>query len=227
MGNTHITTALDPAKLKLRMFCEDIIRTNRPVEALLRLGMETDRHSAVIAANRLKSTQYVKDTLLELAKRMVEKGRADANAILAALENIGMVDPVHLHDEQTGANLSIHDIPEHVRRCIEQYDIIKTATSKEGEFEYSITRVKFAPRTPALKVLAEAKGLLASLVVNNYHVSTSREEVAEKMKHFLDTQEVTFVGLLSMLVPRVLIQRLIDGDESAKVEAQAMLVEVK
>lgn len=206
-----------PNQQRERLALEHYHATGRSGDAMLFAGLASDPVTARIQGNNLVTKPNAKVYLARLAKQRLETGRSSIHRIRGEMETIAFSDMARYFDEE-GNLKPIQDLDPMLSRAIASVKV-RRVKPEEGEESCEVIELKLYDKKGMLEHLSEIEGMIQRLTVN-VNLPPPVEEVKAKLEHWMQTQ-----GLVMMT--RSLVQRLIDGDESAKVEAQAMLVEVK
>lgn len=111
-------------------------------------------------ASRLLSSAKVQAYLESELERLTKKVKLEQERVLQEIANVAFCDPAELINE-AGELKPLHELPLHVRCCIQSLDVVTRTYGEDGaEIEY-IHKIKFHPKMQALDMAMKYFGAYA------------------------------------------------------------------
>jgi phage terminase small subunit len=131
-------------------YCIDFHQTN----AAIRAGYPAK--SAAVVASKLLNSAKIQARIAEIRANASAKTGISLERILDQLGAMAHVDPAEMYHPVTGDLLPIHEMPEHVRRCIQSIEVdeIEVNGMKLGVTK----KIKLAPREKAADMIMKHLG---------------------------------------------------------------------
>jgi phage terminase small subunit len=131
-------------------YCIDFHQTN----AAIRAGYPPK--GAAVSATRLLKSAKILARIAELRAHASAKTGVSLERILDQLGAMAHVDPAEMYHPVTGDLLPIHEMPEHVRRCIQSIEVDEIEVNG---IKLGVTKkIKLAPREKAADMIMKHLG---------------------------------------------------------------------
>jgi phage terminase small subunit len=131
-------------------WCVDFHGTN----AAIRAGYPA--RSASVTAAKLLVNGKIKARIAEIRAAASEKTGISLERVLEQLGAMAHVDPAEMYHPITGDLLPIHEMPEHVRRCIQSIEVDEINVN--GIVMGQTKKIKLAPREKAVDMIMKHLG---------------------------------------------------------------------
>jgi phage terminase small subunit len=131
-------------------WCVDFHQTN----AAIRAGYPA-KSAHVVACKLLKSAK-IQNRIAEIRAQASAKTGVSLERVLDQLGAMAHVDPAEMFHPETGELLPIHQMPEHVRRCIQSIEVDEINVN--GIVLGVTKKIKLAPREKATDMILKHLG---------------------------------------------------------------------
>jgi phage terminase small subunit len=131
-------------------YCIDFHQTN----AAIRAGYPAK--GAAVAGSRMLKNAKILARIAEIRANASAKTGISLERILDQLGAMAHVDPAEMYHPETGDLLPIHQMPEHVRRCIQSIEVDEI--NVDGIVMGQTKKIKLAPREKAADMIMKHLG---------------------------------------------------------------------
>jgi phage terminase small subunit len=135
-------------------FCHEYCIDFHQQNAAIRAGYPAK--SAHVAASKLVKNGKIQARIAEIRANASAKTGISLERILDQLGAMAHVDPAEMYHPETGDLLPIHQMPEHVRRCIQSIEVDEI--NVDGVVMGQTKKIKLAPREKAADMIMKHLG---------------------------------------------------------------------